>query len=220
MTLEDLPETMKQHLAKKTVRDKTYADHRFGVTELLGCDRKLWFRRRLPKPISLNMMYIFNRGMLWDTEYTEIYERNQVRVTHRVPNSPVVISGRLDFIDDDGAVTDLKTTENLYFIRKNGAKPDNVSQVLFYCWCEGIDKARLIYMTLSDAETVDVDATYERQVENLERLEKRALASYDNLQHDAPPMMDDLHAPDYWECCYKKAGREVKCEYFSECHGG
>jgi hypothetical protein len=222
MTLEDLPETIKKHLVKKLLRDKQYDDNRFGVTELSGCTRKLWFKRRSPEPITLGQAYIFNRGMLWDDEYTALFARNQVRVTHRIPNTDIVISGRIDFVDDDGAIADMKTIENLHYVRRDGAKDDNVRQVLFYCWCEGVDKARLYYCSMGDVEKIDVDASYEEQVTNLAALEELAVEAREILRREEPPAVDSEHGPGKgraWECSYNKGDQTIKCEYYERCFG-
>ena len=199
---------------------KEYDDKHVGVTELLGCMRKSYLRRRDPRPLTKKQMFIFYRGQLFDNLYTPLFKRNQVRVTQRILDAKeLVISGRLDFIDIDGAVADWKTVDGTFFVERDGPKPEHISQLLFYCWCEANEKARLYYMSLSNLIKIDIDASQEKQVENLEMLEKLAIGYQTYLNTNTLPPMDDKHSPDYWECCYGKGNDKTHCEYFEECYG-
>jgi len=220
MSIQDMPKTIQNYLMTKMNRDeKEYRDNRISVTDLCGCLRKAYFKRREPAPITLEQAFTFNRGILFDEEYTSLFPRNQVRVTHRISNYPIVITGRLDFIDEDGAVADWKTIDGTYWIEQKGAKEENITQVLFYAYCEGLDKARLYYMSLGNLIKVDVDADDKTQLENMEKLEDRALELYENLCCNSPPERDDVHTKKYWECEYKKSGNTVRCEYYDKCYG-
>jgi CRISPR-associated exonuclease Cas4 len=198
---------------------KEYDDKHIGVTELLGCMRKSWQRRRNPKPLTKKQMVIFFRGQLFDNIYTPLFKRNQVRVTHRVLDAEsLIISGRLDFVDIDGTIADWKTVDGTYFVERDGAKPEHISQLLFYCWCEANERARLYYMSLSNLIKIDIDASIEKQKENLEMLELKAMTYQVCLLTNTIPPIDDKHNPNYWECCYGKGNDKTYCEYYEECY--
>jgi len=220
MGIEELPERIKAHLIAKTTRtERKSANNRIGVTELLGCQKKSYLRRKEPMPISLKQAFVFFRGQIFDDAFTPLFARNQVRVTHRIVGTPIVITGRIDFIDDDGAVADWKTIDGTYWIESKGAKEENVRQVLFYCYCEGIDKGRLYYMSLGNLIKIDIDANQEVQLENLEDLEERAKTLNNALVCGRTPKRDSDHTPDFWECSYTKGKDEFRCEYYDTCYG-
>lgn len=216
MSIEDLPAPIKQFIVRETERDKIFEDNRLGVTELIGCLRKAWYRRKMPLPLSIQQRWWFYRGNLLDGVWTPLFERNQVRITHRIRDYPVVISGRIDFIDEDGAVADLKTIDNLYWIKKEGAKADHIKQVLFYAWCEARDKARLYYVSMNDAVPMEVAVSEENKLEVVNELESNAKILYNALVNNIVPERDDKHTQDYWECGVSKDG-VCYCEYREQC---
>jgi hypothetical protein len=219
MSLDDLPEVIKQEIKNQTEKDRVSEDNRLYVTELIGCLRKAWFKRKFPKPLALKSRWYFYRGNVWDNLWTPLFEKNQVSVTHRLRSVPVVISGRIDFIDADGAIADLKTTDNLYWINKEGAKEDNKKQVMFYAWCMAKDKARLYYVSLKDAIKVEVEFTEDDLKELVEEMELNATILYNALIDDCPPERDARHIDSYWECKPSKEG-EMYCDYAEECKSG
>lgn len=220
MAIRDLPKRIQEHIMEKTARsDKEQAINRMGVTELLGCQRKAYFRRTDPLPIGVEQSFIFFRGQVFDEAFTTLFPRNQVRVTHRIRDTPIVISGRFDFVDEDGAVADWKTIDGTYWIESKGAKEENVIQVLFYCYCEGVNKGRLYYMSLGNVIKIDIDANEKAQREVIEILEERAKNLYDSLVYATVPDIDSDHSKDFWECKYTKGQNEVRCEYYDRCYG-
>lgn len=227
MTFEDAPERIKNYVVNKTNRnDKKYENNRFGVTELLGCPRKVYFRRTQPRKHGFEQAFHFYKGILFDDDLTSLFQQNQTRVTYRIrPDTDVVISGRIDFIDDDGAIADWKVTDNLYYVQKDGAKEEHKKQVLFYAYCQGCTKARLYYMSFGDIEKAEVEVTPEAQAEVLAELSERALYLNDCLVSQEVPAKEKKYTPSYWECEYVKyrntiRERRVRCEYYDLCHGG
>jgi CRISPR-associated exonuclease Cas4 len=227
MAFEDAPERIKNYVKDK-INDnhKKHEDNRFGVTDLLACPRKVYYRRRTPRPVEFEPAFHFYKGLLFDEDFTSLFPRNQVRVTYRIPPpSNVVISGRIDFIDEDGAIADWKVTDNLYYVQRDGAKEENKKQVLFYAYCQGCTKARLYYMSFGDIEKAEVEVTPDAMAAVLEELTENALYLNNCLSSNEVPAVGKDYNPEYWECQYVKyrntdKERVVRCEYYDLCYGG
>jgi hypothetical protein len=216
--LDDLPPAIKRQIIVSTDRTKVRDNNHLDLTECIGCLRKAWFKRKFPLSPSLRQRWYFYRGNVFDDLWTPLFERNQVRVTHRIRNSkyPVVIAGRLDFLDEEKFVADLKTTDKIENIRKYGAKEDNVKQLMFYCWYEATTKGRLYYISFKDAEMFEFDFKAKELEELVDEIEERAMVLYDSLLTSAPPPKDEKHTDSYWECNLSRDGEEY-CEYRNKC---
>lgn len=202
MTIEDLPETVKRHILERVTDGFERQPNRFYLTELLYCLRKAYFQRKLQKPITLQHAWYLYRGDLFDDAWTPLFKHSQIKCTHRVPDAPIVIVARADFIDDDGAVADLKTHAATRYLKE--PKPEHVKQVLFYAWTNAIDKARLYYVDFSTCKVFDIDVDPKEQRKLVREIEERAKTLYNALQNDTPPPREES-----WIC--------KSCEYRKEC---
>ncbi|NVM20585.1 MAG: PD-(D/E)XK nuclease family protein [Desulfobacterales bacterium] len=208
MSIDDLPEPIKQRILGKVTRDFKRRHNEVYLTELLYCLRKAYFSRKIGKKITLQHAWYLYRGTLFDEEWTPLFERRQIRCTHRVPDSPVVVVARADFIDDDGAIADLKTYASLRYLK--GPKAEHVKQVLFYSWTNAIDKIRLYYVDFKDCKKFDetnsplMKVTDTAQRELVKEIEGRAKILYYGLESDTPPSKEES-----WIC--------KSCEYKEEC---
>ncbi len=202
MALEDLPEPIKQYIIRKVEEEyEPRANNHLYIKELTGCLRRAYFKRKVgKKPLDIRKAYAIFRGDLFDKVFTPLFRRNQVRVSHRIKGTPIVISGKFDFVEN-GVIYDLKTIASLYFIRKKGAREDDVRQIQFYAWCTATPKVRLAYMDFKDAEVIEITAD-DRIIEWVER---QARVLYEALVNDIPPAKTE----DKWRCNY--------CEYVEEC---
>lgn len=207
--VEDLPEEIKDHIIQATDQsDYKHRDEELHVTELLYCLRKAYYRRMAEKEgeaspeKQLAQRWYLYRGIIFDEAWTSLFVRNQVRVTHRVPNGPTIV-GKIDFIEND-TVWDLKTISNEYAI-KEGPKPAHVKQVLFYAWVQNFSKAGLIYLHLGGVHLFELDTTPAEEV--VRELEDKARKLYFALKSGDPPERVDT-----WECRY--------CEFKTICTGG
>jgi hypothetical protein len=117
---------------------------------------------------------------------------------------PITISGKYDFLTQDGVLTDLKTTKSLYFI--NGPSPEYIAQVRFYAYLNSIERAQILYVDLGDAKVFPVEVGNCEQL--LTELEVKAAQLYYALQFHAAPEKSD--AVPIWLC--------EKCEYSEECN--
>jgi len=213
--IEVLPKEIVDYiLADDTTHE--YRDNVFGVTELLGCLRKTYYKRTDAKEgkapeYSFATRWYFTRGDIFDEALTSLFNLNQVRVTHRVPSTPIAIVGRIDFIKDD-TVFDLKTAaDGIQYILRNQDHPkeDHEKQVLFYAYCNGNPKAGVVYVTLKHIPFVKW-ARMELQEEVIKEIEQNAKVIYISLrENEAPPKKRT------WRCKW----RDGQCEYFERCWG-
>lgn len=202
MTVEELPAPVKQHILEKVTEDFTYDNNHIYVTELLYCLRKAYYTRKIQKPITLDHAWYIYRGNLFDEAWTSLFRQNQIRCTYRIPDVPVVIIGRADFIDEDGAVADLKTHANLRFLSE--PKPEHVTQVLFYAWVNALSKARLYYVDFMNCKRFDINVSENEMRNIVDGLVERARRLYRALEQGKPPPREEG-----WLCKY--------CEYRGEC---
>ena len=193
MPLEDLPEKIKDEIQNRSMYEQR--ENQINTTELIYCIRKAYYRRKFPKPPSLKSAWWMWRGNVFDRVFTPLFERHQERVTHRVRGTPIIISGRIDFIEDD-TVYELKTTNNLKYIQKDGPHKDHLKQVKFYTWCNAYQKAKIIYMDLNDVLVFDVDLSDLDEV--IDEFEDVARKLYNAILLDEPPEKNAQK----WECNY------------------
>jgi len=197
--LEDLPEAIKARIIEATESDYTHRDNSLHVTELVYCLRKAYYRRMAEKEGTkeekgLRERWYLYRGIVFDEAWTGLFARNQVRVTHRIKHGPTIV-GKIDFIDDDGTLYELKTISNDYAIR-DGPKLAHVKQALFYAWIEQAPRVRLVYVHLGGVRIFDLDPRLADEV--VEELEMKALKLWHALKSGTPP--DPENEP--WECKY------------------
>lgn len=200
-SLELLPQPVKDHVIKKANQEYELKDTRFSVSELVYCLRKPFFRRKYPIPVNLTKAWYFFRGKLFHEAFANLFPRNEVPVTHRIKGTPIVISGRLDVMHE-GQVIEFKTTNSLKYT--NEVKPEHRMQAAFYAWCQGLDKATVIYLDLNTAKKFEVTVN-ERDIETLEKI---ASTLYEAIKTGIPPVA--LNKQD-WECSAKY------CDYFDRC---
>lgn len=150
--LQHLPQPIIQHILNKS-RERVVYPHVYHVTELIGCLRKAYFKRTYGDLIKhgLNTLWNFYRGHLFDDEFSPLFLRNQNPVTAQSGKCTIV--GYYDFIHND-ILYDLKTAHDrtMYYLKKDGPRPDNVIQVQAYMELANdptIKHGRLIYIGLS-----------------------------------------------------------------------
>jgi CRISPR/Cas system-associated exonuclease Cas4 (RecB family) len=194
MSLHDLPQEIKDYIMEQAGGSYTKRDGSIDCTELLYCMRKAWLRRKYQPPKSLESAFYLFRGKLMDREFSKLFKRNQIRVTHRVPNGPVIV-GKFDWIEN-GVVVDLKTTKTLYYVKK--AKEEHEKQVKFYAYCDNRDHGRLEYMDFGGAEVFEVDCSDAADV--VKELEARAILYHECLINDVAPRPEGMNTERQWEC--------------------
>ena len=152
--ISDLPAAIRRHILEKVNDHYETRDNRLYITDLVGCLRRAYYKRRAPRPIALESAWNIYRGKVFDELWTPRIPRNQQPCGQRLIKRPTVIAGRVDFFDDDGAVADLKTIRTLRWLDR--PKPEHVAQVKLYAWMTAAPAARLYYIDFGDARRFDV----------------------------------------------------------------
>lgn len=202
--IEALPDEIKQHIRAAFEEEHEMNDNRLYVTELLYCLRKAYFRRMeqklgIKQEQELQNLWYAYRGRIFDEVFTPLFERNQIRITHRIPGGPTIV-GRIDFIKD-GEIWEMKTALNSA-VEKYGAKEQHVKQALFYAWVENADKVKLLYITMKGITIYELDTSKAEEV--VKELEENALILWWSLKQRKPP-----RAVKTWECRF--------CPYYKFC---
>jgi CRISPR-associated exonuclease Cas4 len=218
MPLSDLPLLVQQHILAEMnqTKDSYYEvkDNEIHVTETLYCITKSHFKRKNPKATELRAAFNMYRGNELDNRWTPLFPDNQKRCTHRVNGYPFCIVGKYDFFDPaDQALGDLKTVKNLFY-SKEGPKAEHVKQIRFYCYCNAIFKAKIVYVDYGDCITHPVEISDELCNQAVDEIESKAIALYESLKTGIPPR-EDMSGKE-WLCGF---GKEWQCEYYFECHG-
>jgi hypothetical protein len=154
--IEDLPEPIKTDLLRSVnfVKNYTLSNDVFGVKELIYCLRQTYLKRTKPKPVSLKVAALINRGVMLDKRYCSLFPRNQIKVSYRCKNSPVVINGKLDFYDENNLLTELKFPVDLRNV--SGVSEADKKQVQFYAVCEKQSVAQVLYFDGLDCKKFPV----------------------------------------------------------------
>jgi CRISPR-associated exonuclease Cas4 len=203
--LEDLPKPIKDHIIKSSsFDDYVNKPNTYSLTELLYCIRKAYFKRIIPKQMTLEQAFNLYRGKVFDNLWTPLFRHNQVRSTYRCKSIPITISGKYDFIDENGVLVDLKTAKSLYYINEPGY--EYIQQVRFYAWLNSIEKAKIVYIDFGDAKVFDVEVGNCEQL--LEELETKASQLYYALKNCKAPEKTTFISQ-AWLC--------QKCDYKTEC---
>jgi CRISPR-associated exonuclease Cas4 len=217
LTLDDLPHPIKKMMLDEANNKDDYQSmpNCYHITELVGCIRKAYYRKTLPKKdLNLETAKNFHRGNTWDKDFCRCFKHNQVRVTHRCQKVPISISGHFDFLNEDNPtepiITDLKSPKTLFYIEREGKPSEQYrKQVLFYCWCSAISKGAILYWDGHKALTYPVEATDEACHLLIDELETKSLMLYMALRTGKPPNKD-AYIIEPWECQY--------CNYQEECN--
>lgn len=209
-----LPNPVRDELLERANREgKNRAPHHMYVSELTRCLRESYFKRVEGRPEhGIQTAWYFFRGNWLDAFFNEQMPISQKRVTlrfdHKQTGDPLRISGYFDYRDDDGIITDLKTTKTLYYLKKRG-KPNysHQLQVNFYGYCEAEQYVRLLYVDISGAEVAQF--TMEVNPNLVWRLREGANKLYTALQEHDPSTLPT--APKSYMCKY--------CDYSEQCDG-
>lgn len=205
MPLTDLPQPIKDKIMRETNGDNYQEKpNTYSLTSLLYCIRKAYFKRTKPKPTELEAAFNMYRGKVFDSLWSPLFQHNQVRSTYRCKNIPITISGKYDFLTEDGILTDLKTTKSLYYVTE--PSEEYKTQVRFYAWLNSIEKAQIVYIDFGDCKVFPVEVGNCTQL--LNDLEAKATQLYFALKTNQTPAKDN-NSPD-WMC--------KKCEYQQECN--
>ena len=120
-------------------------------------------------------------------------------MTYRIKNTPIVVSGHFDVVDDD-MVIEFKTVASTKYVSKPHWQ--HVMQANFYAYCEGLEKILLVYVDLSSVKTFPLQVNPSL----IEILENRAIDLHRAVLDDVPPRTGVVED---WECRL--------CDFAEEC---
>jgi hypothetical protein len=217
LPLADLPNPIKKMMLDESNGKEDYhaMPNSYHITELVGCIRKTYYRKTLPKKeINLETAKNFYRGNIWDRNFCKCFRHNQIRVTYRCQKTPRCISGHFDFLNEDDpntpVITDLKAPKTLFYVEREG-KPSNHyrKQVLFYCYCTAIPNGAVMYWDGHKHLSFSIEVTDENCRVLIDELETKSLMLYNALKTNQPPNKN-IFILESWECQY--------CEFLEECN--
>lgn len=210
MPLEDLPQPIKDHIfAQCNQDDYEPMQNCYSITEVLYCLRKCRLKRTNPhKPITdLKTANNFYRGNTHDRNFTSLFKRNQIRCTYRCRNVPRTVSGKFDFIDENGILTDLKSPASLYYVKQYGISSSYTKQIIFYCYNNSIPQGQYLGYDGGDALKIPIDVSEEKCREVINEVEGRVAILFASEQTGKLPTKAQS-TPEKWEC---------PCEYSEYC---
>lgn len=210
------------------------SDNLFHVTELLGCCTKASYMRNPPPEYTTDMLepslqtqYYFFRGNIFDLIFSLVMPHSQVDFNIPIENDKgydISIVGRADWLDiEDGKVigiNDLKTTKNLWYVKKQGAKKDHFMQLMTYAWVFGASKISIYYMDLGDliVKQFDVEDNKIDQTKIINKLKERAVGLHEAVKNksiylpNGKPEIDWRDEEEGWRC------RPEYCPFTRLCH--
>ena len=216
MSWENLPDEVKEGIIAESGSFRDRVDEIMWFSELDGCTRKAWFRRRVPLPMTIEKAAALWRGNLMHRAIQKYFKRNEVPITHAIMGTPLTFRGRMDTVrrdNNDEVIVEWKTSGSLFFLEKRGTPNDwDVERLRCYMRLYGVYRAELYYLDLSRCVRFELHEDIEQCERSLLRKEELAKSLYHSLVvTGAPPPADNiLNFGQYKECnwCdYKENGR-------------
>ena len=187
MPLEDLPKPIKEHILNYVNREYEAAPNTYSLTDLLYGIRRSYYKKSNPKPItSIKSAFNLYRGLVFDQLWTPLFKRNQIRCTYRLKYIPITISGKYDFIDENGVLTDLKMPKTLFYT--TDASEEYKKQIRFYGYCNAMEKCQILSVDGGDCKKFPVETGDCTAL--LEELETKATILFWALQRGKAPPKD------------------------------
>lgn len=128
-----------------------YKDERIYVSELGGCLRRSWFRRRVLRKPTLGDAFRLFIGRLFHEIVEESYFMREVPVAWEftAEDGVLTLAGRIDAVDGDKVVEfKSKSPRSFSYVLRNGPLHEDEEQVRFYAAAGGYERALLIYYEL------------------------------------------------------------------------
>jgi len=191
MSWESLPESVKESIKEryeKDLKERRSSSNVIYHSELDGCIRKSYLRRKYPLVPDINAIMGLWRGNILHPAILKHFPRNEVPIKYPIAGTGVILSGRIDAIDKDGTVTELKTVSSIYHVQKRGfPNPWDRDRVLAYAYNWGARKARLIYVDLGGAITFEIPVDESEAEEVFEKRVRLAKLLHDCLVSETTP---------------------------------
>lgn len=213
--------------------------NRFFASELGFCQRKIAYEfMGMPRqPLNSKTLRVLENGHFLEARYKKYFEEMGILVAEEVSVStaeqeecPILISGRLDFIIDEGklnggepdhAIVELKSINTWGFksiANDLQPKPEHMLQVQFYMWLTGIHKGYLVYEDKNDQTNVTIPIVFDDRIIYGDGKSKGIIEQMTELAIciDEKKVPDRISgaSPKGFPCKWKTGG----CDYFDHCY--
>jgi CRISPR/Cas system-associated exonuclease Cas4 (RecB family) len=161
----EIPIGFVNYLKKKTNNLDKHNNHRYSVTDIVGCQRKSHYKileieeEKLVNDTTVEKMWDSVRGDLLH-QITYAYKWREMDIEYDIPlnnGKKAILVGRLDMYDwKTATIIDLKTTKYVKWQRKQGfiPKPEHILQLQCYNTIFSnilpIQNLNILYLDMSD----------------------------------------------------------------------
>jgi len=201
---DDLPECILEDMSMDG--DYTTRDNVFHASEVAyTCMYKAYMDRKEGKEFDNQAMYNIYRGRIFDRHLTKLFDERELRVQHRIKNTPFIIRGRIDGLNyDENCIYEIKTVQSIKFVR--APYKHHIPQGLFYL-TNYDPKATLkfIYLSMDGYKVFTFNGDLGSADAIITEMENKAKALGEGLINKKPPQAEKANECKY--CRYKGEGR-------------
>jgi len=154
MSWDNLPEEIKTGIIREVEQQQEEIRRtpaRVWLSELDGCLVKSFYRRVAPLPLDFRKAVALWRGSLLHPVLLKHFKEQEVPVSYPIFGEELTLSGKIDGIESDGTIAEIKTSASLFYHKKRN-KPNywDAQRVMCYARIRGVKKATLYYLDFSD----------------------------------------------------------------------
>ncbi len=202
-----LGKTPKKLIDATEISDKyVYRDNVFHVSELsYTCMYKIFYDRIEGKEFNKSGLWNIYRGIVFDRAITPLFDENELRVQMRVPNTDIIIRGKIDAVDyDENVIYEFKTVVSIKFVRK--PYQHHTQQALFYlCNYDPNAVLKLVYVSMDGHKTFEFVGGRQNADAHMPDFVKKAKSLRKALRNKEAP--EPQRASECNWCRYKEEGR-------------
>lgn len=201
---DDLPECILEDMDLDG--DYTTRDNVFHASEVAyTCMYKAYMDRLEGREFDDDAKYNIYRGRIFDRHLTKLFDEKEVRVQHRIKNTPFVIRGRIDGLNyDTNTIYEIKTVQSIKFVR--GPYKTHIPQAVFYLTnYDPLATLKFIYLSMDGYKVFTYDDSLETADAIMSEMEERAKNLGMALKKRSPPEATKDGPCRY--CIYKTQGR-------------
>jgi len=201
---DDLPECILEDMSMDG--DYTTRDNVFHASEVAyTCMYKAYMDRKEGKEFDNQAMYNIYRGRIFDRHLTKLFDERELRVQHRIKNTPFIIRGRIDGLNyDTNTIYEIKTVQSINYVR--GPFKNHIPQAVFYLTnYDPLATLKFIYLSMDGYKVFTYDDTLQTADSVMAEMEDRAKTLGLAIKEGEPPTPSKGNECKY--CRYKKQGR-------------
>jgi hypothetical protein len=200
----ELPQCILDDMEMKM--DYTTRDNVFHASEVAyTCMYKAYMDRLEGKEFDDTGKYNIYRGRLFDKHLTKLFDENELRVQHRIKNSPFVIRGRIDCLDyESNTIYEIKTVQSIKFVR--APFKHHIPQGIFYLTnYDPLATLKFMYFSMDGYKVFEYEDSLETADAIMKEMEERAITLGTAIKKEEPPTPTKGGECRY--CKYKEQGR-------------